>query len=75
MGWSLGADVRGLFREDSEFAKPMLEDTHCENCGDAYPARDIIEGSCFCALMGIRRGYTSGLKRGGSNGGGAGVHD
>jgi len=52
MGWSLGADLRGLYREDSEFAKPMVEDSHCENCGDAYPAREVIEGWCFLCAYG-----------------------
>lgn len=36
----------------------LPEDTHCENCRDMYPARDIIEGWCFlCSVKDDARMY------------------
>ena len=47
MGWSLGADVRGLFREDSEVSKQEVVG-HCETCGDAVTLGELGDRlECF----------------------------
>lgn len=53
MGWSLGADVRGLFREDSGFSKQEVVG-HCETCGEQVTVGELgdREKECFGCFYG-----------------------
>lgn len=48
MAWSLGADVRGLYREDSEFSRAEVVG-HCETCGEQVTMGELgdRQGECF----------------------------
>jgi len=48
VGWSIGADVRGLFREDSGFSKQEVVG-HCETCGEAVTLGELgnRQSECF----------------------------
>ena len=59
VAWSLGADVRGLFREDSEYSRQEVVG-HCETCGDDVTLGELgdRQSECFSCHYGayLRKG-------------------